>query len=269
MKRKIGYLSIIYTLFLILLLLSGSLVGILSEIVYYLAFAIPFVLALLIDRKEKTEKKRYYLLSHEKIKDTLPTVAPTLSVVILLSYLTSVLIYALTGKTNSVDLGGSFVLALIDHALIPAILEEALFRYIPLRLLAPHSRRCAVILSAVFFSLVHHNLFTIPYALAAGVIFMAIDIAADSVIPSFILHFVNNALSVGLIIFADNPAFAPVLYLILGILTVVSLCFIFVRREKYKKMLNFAFDRGEGVGFTPELAVFAVVCLSLAIISLI
>ena len=269
MKKKISYLSISYTLFLILLFLSGALSGIISEVVYLLAFALPIALALYLAREGRAEWGQYLSISGEGARKILPLVAPTVSVIILISYLTSLLIFAISGKVNNVDVGDSFIMALISHALVPAILEEALFRYLPMRLLAPHSRRGAIILSAFFFSLVHHDLFSIPYAFVAGVIFMAVDLATDSVSPSVIIHFVNNALSVGILVFADNPAFAPAIYIILGILTVASLCLIFVRRKQYCKMISVAFDKGEGVKFTTEAFIFAGLTLSLAVISLI
>ena len=190
-----------------------------------------------------------------------------MSAVIAISALTSLLIYLSTGQTNSVDLGNSFILALLRYALLPAVLEEMLFRYLPMCLLLPYSKRATVLISAFFFSLVHHDLFSIPYAFVAGIIFMAVDVATESIVPSVIMHFINNALSVGMIIFKDNSAFAPTAYIILGILSLISLVTVWFGRKEYKKMLATAFEKGEPVGFSAEMLLFAVITLTIAVIS--
>lgn len=264
MERKINYLSICYTLFLILLFLSGSISGFFSEVLYFLAFLAPLAVGLLLT-KEEHEGEKYLSLSKKDIKFTLPLVFPTVTVIMLISLLTSFIINKLTGAENSVDVGNSLIPALISQALLPAILEEALFRYLPLRLLGGHSRRGTVLLSAAFFALVHHNLFTIPYAFIAGVIFMAVDIACDSVIPSFILHFINNAISVGFLVYQENSAFAPAIMVILGVLSVLSAVFIFIDRRKYKEKLSYAFMNGEKFTLIPPVIALSTVCLFIAV----
>ena len=185
----------------------------------------------------------------------------------LLSYVTSLIIFALTGKTNSIDLGDSYFLALFTHALIPAIFEEALFRYLPMRLIAPHSPRCAVVASSFFFALVHHDLFSIPYAFLAGIIFMALDLATDSVIPSIIIHFINNSISISLM-FINRDAASLVLYIMILLLTVLSIIIIAKNKDKYRRLLVFVTEKGEGVRFTPEMILFAAVTLTIAVVSL-
>lgn len=268
MEKKLNILSITYLLFLILLLLSGSLSGVVSDLVYFLAFIIPLAFGLISTRDEKVERGRFLVLDSEGLKRTLPVIFPTVSLVIILSYLTALLIRLITGRTNQVDVGDSFILALINHALLPAILEEALFRYLPMRLLSRHSKRGAVLISAFFFSLIHLDLFTIPYAFVAGIIFMTLDIALDSVIPSVIIHFINNALSVSLIIFADNPAFAPTLFVITGILALLSLVSI-IGGDFYKTKLPQIFKKGgEEAKVTIPMLIFATFTLFFAIISI-
>lgn len=269
MSKKISTLTISYTLFLILLFLSGYLSGVLSRIVYLLSGIIPLLLCFFLSRDELSgEKSRFLTLKNENFKLALPLFAPTVGVIIIVSMITSWLIFMLTGKENRVDIGDSFILALINHALLPALIEEALFRYLPMRLLSSHSRCATVFLSAFFFALIHRSLFTIPYAFIAGVIFMAIDLATDSVIPSLLLHFINNAISVGLIIYGANPAFAPTVFTILAVLSLVSLVVIIIKREKYKNMLSLAFLSGEKVKFSLEMLLFAGLTLMIAIMNL-
>ena len=269
MKKIISRLSMAYILFLILLFLSGALSGIPSQIVYYLAFALPIFLSLRSAKSENDESEKYLTLGSEGSRFTLPLIAPTVSLVMLAAFITSFVISSLTGKTNDIDVGDSLVTALFIHALFPAVLEEALFRYLPMRLLAPYSRRGAVVVSASFFALVHHDFFSIPYAFLAGLIFMTVDLATDSVIPSVIIHFINNAISVALLVYADNSTFAPTVFILLGALTIISLGVIFVRRKAYIERISFSLDKGEGVKITAEMLIFAGISLLIAVMSLI
>ena len=275
MERKINYLSICYTLFLILLLLSGRLSGIFSEVVYFLAFLLPILLGLLLDKRTAAEDKRTTVedkslltISKADLKVTLPLIVPTVLLIMLVSVVTSAIIVAITGAKNQVDVGNSIVTALISHALVPAILEEALFRYLPMKLLLDESKRLTVITSALFFALAHHNLFSIPYAFIAGIIFMAIDVGAKSVIPSVILHFVNNAVSVGMLVYADNKAFTPTLMTLLCILLVISLIFIVKNKEMYLKEFKSVIKKDRNLPYTTPLVIFTLICLFIAVISL-
>lgn len=268
MQRKTSILTFNYTLFLVLLFLSGMLKGAFSEIIYYLAFAVPVVITLLLTRGDGVEKKKYLTIDSDGVRRFLPLVFPTITVIIIISILTSMLIYAVSGKTNDVDIGDSFVLALLTHALLPALLEEALFRYLPMRLLAPHSPRGAIIISAFFFSLMHADLFTIPYALFAGVILMTVDIACDSIIPSIVIHFINNALSVVMMLMEDSPFTVLGIYAILILLTIISIFAIVEFKDDYETALIIVSDKGEGVKFTPGMLLFAALTLAIAIMNL-
>ena len=55
MKIKISILTFSYTLFLMLLILSGSLSGIFSSIVYYLSFLLPIGMSLFMTRDDGIE----------------------------------------------------------------------------------------------------------------------------------------------------------------------------------------------------------------------
>lgn len=267
MQRKTSILTFSYTSFLILLFLSGSLNGIFSEIVYYIAFAFPIAISLYLTRDDGVEKTKYLTIDDVGVKRFLPLVFPTISAIIIISIVTSILIYNLSGKTNDVDVGDSLVIALLTHALLPAVLEEAIFRYLPMRLLAPHSPRAAIIISAFFFSLAHADLFTIPYALVAGVLLMLIDLMTDSIIPSVVIHFINNAISVGMI-FIEATFAVFLLYIWIIVATVISIIVLYNNREDYEDVLVVATLKGEGVKFTPGMMLFAALTLAIAIMNL-
>ena len=269
MNQKINRLTICYILFLILLLLSGMLGGIYSRVVYLLAAAVPLAVCLFLSRGDDTADKWAYLgIKKEGIRFTLPLIAPTVGLIMTVSFITSLLIFKLTGKENNVNVGDSFPLAILNHALLPALVEEILFRYLPMRLLSSHSRRVTLLVSALFFSLIHQSLLSIPYAFVAGVIFMTVDLAADSIIPSLTLHFINNSISVAFIMYGASPGFTPWALGILVLLCLISLIIIAIKRREYLKMLKFAFSKGESMAFSLELTIFSALMLFMAIINL-
>ena len=199
MRRNIGLLFSAYLIFLILISISGSISGVLARAVYYSAFILPIAFILLITAKDKVNPLDYLKVNKDMLKLSAPLIFPTVSIVIIISFVTALIVFAITGKQNAVNVGSSYPLALIKHALLPALLEEMLFRYLPMRLVAPYSKRNAIIISSVVFALIHMDIFSIPYAFFAGVVFILLSIATDSVIPSIIIHFINNAISVTVI----------------------------------------------------------------------
>ncbi len=263
MEKKIRTLSYGYFALFVMLLVSGMLSGIFAEITYYLAFILPFAVICILERKEGL-CPRLFTLDSEGARITALATFPCVCLVMVISYITSIAIYLAFGQTNSVDLGNSLPLALVNYALLPALLEEMLFRYLPMRMLAPYSKRAAVLVSAFFFALIHSSLFSIPYAFAAGVIFMTVDLMAGSVIPSALIHFVNNAASV-LMIFYPNMPVTPVIFTLGGI----SLVLISFRWADIKEKIKNSFDKGEGLKLSAEMSVFAAITLLVAVLGLI
>lgn len=263
MNKKIRILSYGYFAMFVMLMVSGMLSGIFAEIIYYLAFILPLVAICILEKKEGL-CPHLFTLDGEGARITALAAFPCVCLVVAISYITSIVVYLAFGQTNSVDLGDSLPLALVNYALLPALLEEMLFRYLPLRMLAPYSKRAAALVSAFFFALIHASLFSIPYAFAAGVIFMTVDIMAGSVLPSVLIHFVNNAASVLMIFYPEIPVM-PVIFTLGGI----SLVFIALRWAEVKEKIKKALDRGESFKLSAEMTVFAVITLLVAALGLV
>ena len=263
MERKIGILSLSYLVFLALLLASGMLSGAYGYAVYFLAFLIPFAICIIHIKKDKEAAASHLGFGKRALCHTLVLSAPSVALIMAISAVTSMIVFALTEKTNDVDVGSSLVLALISHAIVPAVMEEGLFRYLPMRLLSAHSKRVTVLVSAFFFSLIHHSVFSFFYAFVAGVIFMSVDLALNSIWPSVIIHIVNNAVSV-LLMFGFGAAVYPCIFA----LCAISIAVIVLKRAEYKKLFSPLLACGEKFRITSELAVFTVVNLLIAIVAL-
>lgn len=263
MKKALAVISALDFAFILLLSLSGSFGGALGELLYYLSFATPAVLVLLLRRRLGIEMKPPRVkISGEGLGITLAFAAPSLALVFLVSYLTSLALSHFGGGPVA-DVSGDLWLVLIKNALAVPLLEEMLFRYIPLSLLSEHSRRGAIIYSAVFFASVHCSLYQLPYAFLAGVIFALLDIMTDSILPSLLLHVANNAISVLWLRYSGDALFSEMYVTVLVSLAAISLPIIYVMRARIKKrILPIMAERGR---IAPSLEAAVLVGMTLII----
>lgn len=243
MKRNVTTLVSVSLIFITMMILAGSCDGVLSDIIYYSAFVLPFAIGIYADgrqRRAESEHDREYkeprsilTLGRDGTRLMLPLVFPTVTVVALTAYAVSLAITAVAGVENAVTVGDRLLPALLYHALLPCILEEVLFRYLPMRMLSRYGARVTVIVSSVCFALVHVDVFRMPYALIAGILFMSVDLICESVWPSVIMHLLNNAASVLYIMYSGTEGFSVIYFSLLGALTLISLIFLIIMRKKY------------------------------------
>ena len=90
----------------------------------------------------------------------------------------------------------SLLLNLLVMAVLPAILEELVFRGCVLHALRPFGDGFAVMVSAVLFGLMHGNIRQIPFALLVGLALGYLYVVTNNIWVPILVHFMNNALSV-------------------------------------------------------------------------
>lgn len=88
------------------------------------------------------------------------------------------------------------LLNLITYALLPALVEETIFRGWFIAALQPSGERCALVTSALLFGLAHGNLTQMPFAFMLGLLFGWLFLRTGRLWPAMVIHFLNNALSV-------------------------------------------------------------------------
>lgn len=253
MVKALKMLTFIDMMFLALLILSASVGEALSGPLYVVAFLIPFAIGFEYSKRLQTEREEERGLAEEpdglfglgkkRLADLLPTLIPSVFIIFSLSAVTSLLLGWL-GFSGSQPAVIGFAEMVVIHAIVPAILEEMLFRYIPMKLLLPYSPKNCVIVSALFFALIHTDFFQIPYAFAAGVIFMALDIAFGSIWPSVILHFLNNFLSVVWMKYCTAELAEMLFIASLALVACVSCILLVRKRRAYNEYLRCAFAKG-------------------------
>lgn len=271
MKKELTIVVLFDVVFIFFLALSGFFNGILESAVYYLAFIVPIFFAIALARKMGISSHAPKIkMNTDGILLTACTAFPLFALVFFVSWLTSLVLGFFGASSNATDVSGNIISAIFTHALLTAVCEELLFRYVPITYLAPYSKRVAVLASALFFSLVHCNFFQLPYAFIAGVVFAVLDIASDSILPSFLLHFSNNIISVIWVRGEGRIEFVRIYIIILVSLAVISLIPAYLLRKRYASFVSVAFDKGclaKGeLGYSP--AVLILLALTIALVSI-
>lgn len=278
MSEAIKAVTFMNLIFVIFLMLSGTVGGLFGELVYYLAFLIPIALGFYVSSGLKIKREEIAGVSEpperilsfdiKKGRAILPLIFPSVTVIFLVSFITALLLSAFGVNTAPVADDGIFKMLLV-HAVVPALFEEALFRYVPMKLLLPYSKRLCVFYSALCFALIHCSFAQMPYAFVAGVIFMIIDVALESVWPSVILHLVNNSASVIWMKYCSENTASWIFISVLLILTLVSCVIIYRHREEYRDTFYGALDKGEDFAVTYAPAILIIICSYIATVELI
>lgn len=158
---------------------------------------------------------------------------------------------------------GSVFWLIIVHALLPAVAEEILFRLLPMSLFPSGHNLSLILFSSLSFAIMHNDPRRIPYAFVAGLIFMAVDIAAHSAIPSFILHLTNNILAV--IMLKVGAGAEMYVLAVLAVLTLLTLPKL-LHEEEILTLIRES-DSGWQVLRSPEMIIFCVCAIASTIAS--
>ncbi len=238
----------IYTLSSLILLCILSLGGGFSEplalVVRLIAFAVPTALAIWYSKANSGNRYAYLSLDKRGLL-LLPVLLPSLLIIFGLSFVVSLIIYSLTGAQADMPVSGNIIFDVLSLAVVPALTEEMFFRYVPLKIIAPLSKKSALIISSVFFAVIHTSFFSIPYALAAGMLFMTIDLITESVWPSVILHFLNNLMSVAWMYGSGIEGFAEIYIAMFVLGAVLSLIPITILFRDYRRLLKITFTKND------------------------
>ena len=147
-------------------------------------------------------------------------------------------------------------LMLVSIAVIPAIVEEILFRGVILINLMPYGRGVAILGSAILFGLMHGNILQFLYTTMMGVVLGFIYVRTKSIWCGILIHFVNNGISVlqeallALLKYDLAIRLCSVIELTVMIVGAISVAVLLLVHRKRKKPE----DQGSfGVVFEPDL----------------
>ncbi|MDR2655590.1 MAG: CPBP family intramembrane metalloprotease [Oscillospiraceae bacterium] len=135
----------------------------------------------------------------------------------------------------------AFLLSILAVAVLAPILEEVIFRGLIMKPLRAYGDGFAIICSSVLFGLAHGNYSQTPFAFVMGLFLGFVACQANSIIPTIILHAVNNfyAVTSG---FLENSGHIPetartIIYYIDLALLGVCLVYAIIRFARKKRWL--------------------------------
>jgi hypothetical protein len=92
-----------------------------------------------------------------------------------------------------------YIIAILAMAVIPAVVEEFLFRGVILRGYERFGALTAVVVSGVLFGLLHLNLVNLPAIIFLGIMIGYVVVRTDSIFSGMLYHFIQNFLSISLL----------------------------------------------------------------------
>ena len=107
---------------------------------------------------------------------------------------------------------------------VPAFAEEFAFRGIIMGRLKKYGKCFAIVTSAVMFGAMHGNTTQIVFAFILGLVFGYVDMIADSILPSIIIHFLNNFYAVIFDVLKSNTNIDDQTYYIINLFVVIIFC---------------------------------------------
>ena len=129
----------------------------------------------------------------------------------------------------------SIILFAIYTSVIPAIVEEILFRKVILNRILPYGKIPAVIISALLFSAMHCNPSQFLYTFAGGIILALLALKTKSIIFPMCIHFANNLLSVGYLLlynFASEKVYTITVATVDTTVKIFGVIFLFKQLKK-------------------------------------
>lgn len=136
----------------------------------------------------------------------------------------------------------STLTGLLATAVCPAIFEEFLFRGVLIGALKKYGSTFSIIVSALIFSIAHMNVAQMIFAFIWGISFGFIFLKTNSLLPTIILHFINNFTACMLEIvkneFGQNVYFicSNIIYILLIITGIIGLILLTKQDKTFFKL---------------------------------
>ena len=116
------------------------------------------------------------------------------------------------------------ILLFVSSSVVPAVVEEILFRKTILGNLLPYGKWFAIIVSALCFSLMHSNPSQFLYTFIGGILLAIVALKCSSVFPTIIIHFLNNSLSIIYMIIEKYTSENMYYIIVMSIDMILQLC---------------------------------------------
>ncbi len=145
---------------------------------------------------------------------------------------------------------------LISVAIVPALAEEFMFRGVILTILRKYGDTFAIFISSLLFGLLHGNFVQTPFAFVVGLVLGFITVYTGSMLPSMIIHCLNNSISIIITYLNNNielEAVTEVIYVTVSVIIAAGgLLALFALSKSDRHM--FSFENGAaGLSFSKKV----------------
>lgn len=224
---------------------------IVNIIVFAGALSIPAIFVLSYIEKENKDNNKEKINNNlkEKTIDTLKLVLMCSPIIFVVQIGLGILLEKLGLNYDIVDKvdlynGSTFMSKLLFFVYIsvmPAIFEELYIRKAVINFSKKYGNIFAVISSAILFAVLHLNISQSLFAFIMGVILGIVAIKSKSIIPTAIIHFLNNGYAALTLIFENNNialVTINVLYIIMFTIGFILLVLYIIKNNKeFKKII--------------------------------
>ena len=146
-------------------------------------------------------------------------------------------------QSTRTQLVPEMLLYILSTAVAPAFAEELAFRGVFMNVMRKYGDAFAILTSAVLFGAMHGNTTQIVFAFILGLIFAFVDCKANSIIPSVIIHFINNFYAVASDILSTNTEIGDTAVNAIHIIVVAVFCLLGILSYIYLAKRDTAFFR--------------------------
>ena len=173
-------------------------------VVYFVSFVLPVHVFNSLNKNAPREIYEPYETKKATALETATIIGMSLGIIMLAAYANYFAVNIFWDYSDftseyfwAVDIDHTYqaIIYFIYCAIIPAVVEELLFRGTVCRVLKVYSDGSAVVISAILFALMHSNIEQLFYTFVAGLLFGWVYVRTKKLIYPIILHFLNNGIS--------------------------------------------------------------------------
>ncbi len=201
-----------------------------------------------------------------------------------IQYIAGLIISLISTAINDADIMGNSqslntfyspkyaIISILYSCIVAPVTEELLYRGFILKGFSKVSQHFGIMMSALFFGLIHGNVAQFTLALIIGIFMAYIDIKHNSVLPSIIVHMAVNTMatisSITENYFNESPVIAKIIFIIVALCSAIGLFILikFLPNNIFPKSDIRQQFREKNVAFTSVGVVLALIIYTTSII---
>lgn len=201
--KKISSAHLLLVLLLVLQTVFGLIIGLThislpvvpALLASQLMLIIPFAIYCMVTRQNPLKLIRFKKISGGTVAMALLIILFSYPVVMVLNMISMLFVDNAMMNVMPSALSLGLPLAVLLMAVVPAVVEETVFRGTIYNTYSHRRPLAGIFLSALVFGLMHMNFNQMPYAIYLGIVMAFMVEASDSIVTSMLMHFTINGTS--------------------------------------------------------------------------